>query len=351
MKYDYEDKDEDNINISPVGLINFSRAYQKSKYNKNSYMYNTCYINSSMQCLFRLDEFVKNILKCDKGNLVFATKNLIHSMQNYKKQKNKSCSVLEIKQVMGEKNDKYNGNEQQDANEFISNYLNDLVEETKDIGEINWKYLEKDEKYFNAFLRKYQKRKGNSFILDLFYGIFRTENYCKNCNYSFNVKFNTFNILEFIIDEEKYRYQNDSIDIRDLLEEYISENDSDIERCENCKEDVKIKTSLYSLPKCLIIYFKRDYAYNNIKKIVIIRCLNMEKYIYDKSLNEDENFFYHLKGVIFYSNYSSKVGHYKSACLVNNEQWYYFDDNHYETDRNLLRIYEYENPVFLFYEK
>ena len=354
MKCDYEDKDENDINISPVGLINFSRAYQKSKNNKNyknTYMYNTCYINSSMQCLFRLDEFVKNILKCDKGNLVFATKNLIHSMQNYKKQKNKSCSVLEIKQVMGEKNDKYNGNEQQDANEFIANYLNDLVEETKDIGEINWKYLEKDEKYFNDFLHKYQKRKGNSFILDLFYGVFRTENYCKKCNYSFTVKFNTFNILEFIIDEEKYRYQNNPIDMRDLLEEYISENDSDTDRCSDCKEDVKIKTSIYSLPKCLIIYFKRDYTYNNIQKITIQRTINMEKYIYDKSLNEDENFFYHLKGVIFYSNYSSKVGHYKSACLVNNEQWYYFDDNHYETDRKLLRIYDYENPVFLFYEK
>lgn len=354
MKFDYEDRNENDINISPVGLINFSKSYQKSKnnkYYKNTYMYNTCYINSSMQCLFRLDDFVKNILKCDKGNLVFATKNLIYSMQNNKKQNNKCCSVLEIKQVMGINNEKYNGNEQQDANEFISNYLNDLVEETKDIGKINWKCLKNDETCFNNFLNKYQKRKGNSFILDLFYGIFRTENYCKYCNYSFTVKFNTFNILEFIINEEKYRYQNKTINMQDLLEEYISEYNNDNEICSDCKRDVKIKTSIYSLPKCLIIFFKRDYTYNNIKKIDILKTLNMEKYIYDKSLNEDKNFFYHLKGVIFYSNYSSKVGHYKSACLVNNEKWYYFDDNRLETDRNLLRIYENDNPVFLFYEK
>ena len=353
MRLDYEDKYKKGINIPPVGLINFSKAHKRSKNYKNykdAYMFNSCYINSSIQCLFRLDEFVINILKCDKGNLVFATKNLIHCMQNNKNLKNKCCSISEIKQVMGEKNEKYKGNEQQDANEFISNYLNDLAEETKDIGKFNWKYLKKDEKDFHSFLYKYQKKKGNSFILDLFYGLFRKEYYCKNCGNCFVVKFNTFNILELPIDEEKYRYQHNPIDVRDLIEKYISENTSDTEICSICEKDIKIKTSIYSLPKCLIIYFQRDYDYHKINKINIQKTLNMEKFICDKSLN-DNNYFYHLKGVIFYSKNSSKTGHYKSACLVNNEQWYYFDDNYYETDRSLLRVYDYENPVFLFYEK
>ena len=88
------------------------------------------------------------------------------------------------------------------------------------------------------------------------------------------MKFNTFNILEFIINEEKYRYQNKTINMQDLLEEYISEYNNDNEICSDCKRDVKIKTSIYSLPKCLIIFFKRDYTYNNIKKIDILKTLN-----------------------------------------------------------------------------
>ena len=67
--------------------------------------------------------------------------------------------------------------------------------------------------------------------------------------------------------------------------------------------------------------------------------------------NDDGDFFYHLKGIVFYSDFSKKIGHFKSACLVNNEKWYYFDDNTYETDKDLLRIYENENPSILFYEK
>jgi ubiquitin C-terminal hydrolase len=40
--------------LPPVGLLNLSRQRQ----NKNNYskLYNTCYINASIQCLFHLEE-------------------------------------------------------------------------------------------------------------------------------------------------------------------------------------------------------------------------------------------------------------------------------------------------------
>ena len=194
-----------------------------------------------------------------------ATKNLIYNMQNTIK-KNNYCSVSEIKKVMGEKNEIYNNDQQEDVNEFITNYLDELVEETKDIGKNNWLYLEKDKNYFNNFYNKYIKRKGNSFILDLFYGILRRKEYCKKCHETFSLKFNVFNILELPVYEENNRYKyEESINMEDLLRKYISKKVNKEKRCSLCKEDVTVKTSIYYLPKCLIIYFNRDY-HNNKKK-------------------------------------------------------------------------------------
>ena len=361
MTNNIEDKkssnNEDKIEIFPCGLINFSRITQKVKkkyYNKYSNLYNVCYINSTIQCLFRLDEFVKNILKCDKGNLTIATQSLIYKMQNIDKIKD-YCSVSEIKYAMGEYEEIYKNDNQEDVNVFISDYLNYLIEETKYSkinGKINWFCLEKDKEYFNKFYNNYIKRKGNSFILDLFYGITRREEKCKKCNYTFSVKFNPFNMLELLIDEEENNEQyKESIDMRDLIRNYISEKVNEEEICYKCKINTVIKTTINSLPKCLIIFFNRDYSKNKHNKIEIQKTINFEKFVYNKSLIKDNNFFYHLKGIIYYSNFSDKSGHYKSACLVNNEKWYYFDDRKCEIDRGLLKINETENPVFLFYEK
>ena len=45
--------------------------------------------------------------------------------------------------------------------------------------------------------------------------------------------------------------------------------------------------------------------------------------------------------------FSKNIGHYKAACLGNDKKWYYFDDNHFEVDKNMLRVYEDENPTIL----
>ena len=170
-----------------------------------------------------------------------ATKNLIYNMQNTIK-KNNYCSVSEIKKVMGEKNEIYNNDEQEDVNEFITNYLDELIEETKDIGKNNWLYLEKDKNYFNNFYNKYIKRKGNSFILDLFYGILRRKEYCKKCHETFSLKFNVFNILELPVYEENNRYKyEESINMEDLLRKYISKKVNKEKRCFYVKKMLLLK--------------------------------------------------------------------------------------------------------------
>ena len=82
MKNRIRYENEDDINIPPKGLINCSRENQV--YNNYyfddlyfSYLYNTCYINSSIQCMLRLKKFVKQVLQFHEGNLILATQNLI----------------------------------------------------------------------------------------------------------------------------------------------------------------------------------------------------------------------------------------------------------------------------------
>jgi len=60
---------------------------------------------------------------------------------------------------MGEKYEKYINDNQEDANEFISNYLNCLIEETKDNIDINWIYKKGDEEFFNKFYQKFVKKR------------------------------------------------------------------------------------------------------------------------------------------------------------------------------------------------
>lgn len=349
-------EEENKIEINPVGLINLSR-YQKIKdyhYYKKTNLFNSCYINSSIQCLFRFSEFVEKIMKCDpnKGKLLLATQNLIKSMQTMKYEKIKQCSILEIKTAMGENVDIYSKDNQEDADEFISNYLNNLIEETKDNIEIYWKCTKSDEENFMKFYQKFIKRKGTSFILNLFYGLLRTENYCNKCNNIYSIKFNSFNILQIPIYEDDLTFGNNKkLDLRDILFKFISEKKKENDECHKCNHLIRVKTLINSLPKCLIIHFINNYSKNKINNIDVPKSFNFENFIYDKSLNDGEDYIYNLKGIIFYSSYSSKAGHYKAACLGNDKKWYYFDDNKFETDKDLLRIYDNDNPTFLFYEK
>jgi ubiquitin C-terminal hydrolase len=346
--------EENEANIPAVGLINFSKIDQKIKYyrDKKSNLNNVCYINSTIQCLFRLDEFVKNILKYDGDSLTIATQNLIRKMKNYNNQKRNYCSVEEIKMAMGKKNKLYYGEEEGDANEFISNYLNYLIEETKDNGKIKWNCLPRDEQYFNKFKEKFIERKGNSFILDLFYGVLRKETYCKNCQFKAPLKFNSFNILELPIYEDKDIYNNsdENLELDDILNKFISEKKIENDYCPKCQGFLNTKTSINTLPKCLIIYFSRDYSDGKQNKMKNIpKKINLEKFYFDASLNNDKEYFYHLKGIIFYSYNKAGVSHYKAICKVNNQNWYYFNDNYCKKEKNL--VYQYDNPIFLFYEK
>ena len=96
---------------------------------------NNCYLNSSLQLLTRVKELRINILNFKYENMCFDTitegkiyiefKNIIQDIINGKK----IIDPRKLKKVMGMIDERYKDNNQEDANEFISNFLDGLLNE------------------------------------------------------------------------------------------------------------------------------------------------------------------------------------------------------------------------------
>ena len=171
---------------------------------------NNCYLNASLQLLTRIKELKEEILKfndiCNdiktNGKLIIEFKNILNQIDNCQSEINPD----KLKSIINEI-DENNDNNQQDANEFISKFINEIFAETanKENIELKIKKLEMDneieKKAYDNFFKKFYMKKGYSFILELFYGIIRVEKYCKNCKKINSIKFNAYNMLELPIYE------------------------------------------------------------------------------------------------------------------------------------------------------
>ena len=76
---------------------------------------------------------------------------------------------------------------------------------------------------YEKFYNKFYKRKGYSFLLDLFYGNYITETYCKKCNKK-SIKFSAFNMIELPIYQLAKHNEDNSLDIYQILNSYFSES-------------------------------------------------------------------------------------------------------------------------------
>jgi ubiquitin C-terminal hydrolase len=344
-------KNKKKLIFYPVKLLNLSRVNRKIEnyYIKNeiSNLYNACYMNSSIQCLFYLNDFINIIINYKGGNLTNATINLIYDMTNIK-YKEKLFYVSEIKKAMGEKIEIYKENNQEDANEFISNYLELLHKEISNKNTSREIMIsiksEEDKESFLQYYNKFSIKKGNSFILDLFYGILLTKKYC-NCK-THSKSFSSFNLLELPIYTSLLDYKN-SMQLEDILNTYISSNKISNEFCEHCKGQIFSQTTFYVLPKYLIIYFGRKNGDNFIEnKIDFPKEIDLKKYLNQEIRKDSFDYIYYLKSFIVHRSFGKK-GHY-SSYLRNGNNWIYCDDHYIEKyEKKFLTGI----PIILFYEK
>ena len=302
---------------------------------------NNCYLNSSLQLLTRIKDLKNEVFNFQEnyqdndtqGRLIIEFRNILKKIENSTND-NLIINPARLKSIMGNVDERYNSYEQEDSNEFIANFINAILSETAN-KEIKVKKLnivnELEKRPYENLYKKFYQRKGNSFILNLFYGITKLTKYCKKCGTINSIKFNVYNMLEFPLYSLAKKYKNKDLTLNDLYNKYIEEIKND-GTCNNCNEDeLYSKTTIYTLPKYLMICLQRtcdnEYFCNNV--------------LYSKNINLKSEFdnnksSYTLECVIEHSGGIS-YGHYTALAPVDkdNNIWYRFNDsycNKFKTD-------------------
>ncbi len=349
-------EERQNKNLPHIGLKNFEKKYKYLLWNNcNNYKFaNVCYINSSIQCLFHLEEFKNFIItqnEMEDKILFNETKILMEEM--LKSDDDTRLSVEGIKKVMGEIDERYKYNNQEDANEFISNFLDRLLDETaetanKDNNVLKLTIDKKEEKEaFDKFYNRFYKQIGNSFLLDLFYGILRTEKKCKNCKEIILIKYNSYNMIELPLYNLAVNSKKKSLELKDILDDYIKPYNISNSSCKKCKKNnITEQTQIYTLPQYLIIFFGRTVGEKYINNTILYdEEIDLKDYLYDNK-NRSQN--YKLNCVIEHSG-GAHYGHYTSICFINPEnKWYNFSDTIWDISPDEFRG---KNAIILLYKR
>jgi len=187
---------------------------------------NTCFMNSSIACLSNCTELTTFFLSKDyrnylnksnknglKGKLADAWYKLLKS---YWKTDENYGNPIEIKKLIAKKYKKFQSFEQQDANEFITLFLELLNEDLNEIK--NKKYVQLDEQKTKETDIECAKRfwevhlnRNNSIITELFCGLNKSIIICPICKYK-SITYNPFNSISLLIPNnkqlKKIKYKN-----------------------------------------------------------------------------------------------------------------------------------------------
>ena len=178
--------------------------YISNKYNNNNLvglmnLGNTCFINSTLQCLFNTYDlsqyFLQNIYRNEiniqnkqgyKGEMAEAFANLLFKVKTSTIQK---VNPIDFLKIFFSKNKSLNLRNQQDAQEFLSILLDCLHEDLNRISKKSYVLLEEqketetDSEASKRFWNLYKQRE-DSIIVDLFHGQFKSKITCSTCNKS-----------------------------------------------------------------------------------------------------------------------------------------------------------------------
>ena len=315
---------------------------------------NSCYMNSSLQCLFSIKElsefflyyFEENNINKENilgtgGILTLGYINLLLKYNNMTNDRYISPDLFKI--ILGLCSKKFEGNEQEDAHEFI-NYLLDMLHE--DLNKVkyalnnNEKNLD-NQKDNNNNLNEEENstlcwsnflKRNQSILIDLFYGQLKSCVTCPNCNYN-SINFNSFLSLELSINMDK-NYQIINITFID----YFIEN-----------PNINFNIILYNEEKK--IYFVRKKIANllNIDLLSFeLAIVHENKIIHIFDLNEEIN--NDIANIVAYRInpeyfYSEKNGRYNEIMLnndnINNNYKIDFENLEYNINKRREEIIKY----------
>ena len=329
-------------NTNLYGYYNSYGYYEhKEKYQgifgfSNNKLMNNCFMNSSLQNLLHCETF-KNLLHSIQDKYLY-NKPLTREVKSLITQINNGEDDLDprnIKSILSNIEEKYKYNEQNDANEFITIFLGELLKELNGIGEYKIEKIPKDELEMKAFYKLEDKffNKNKSFLLNLFYGRLKRQYICEN-GHICAIKFNNFNTLILPHPEQ-------SNNLYDLLNLYQKRKMiSDTIFCNICQKEspYSIETKIYNIPKYFIICLEKETVYHS-------PGIDFPKLLKTKEFMEIPCQDYYLNSLIEYSG-NRKSGHY-TAKVSQDNKWYSISDSYYRKI-NESEIYN-QSAIILFY--
>ena len=282
-------------------INNINNKKSLIKYNANNLvglmnLGNTCFINSTLQCLFNTYDlskyFLQNIYKKEinkqnkqgyNGKIAEAFANLLYEMQMTNLPKLNPINFLRI---FFTNNKSLNLRHQQDAQEFLSILLDCLHEDLNRITNKPYILLEEqkdnenDSEASQRFWNLYKKRE-NSIIVDLFHGQFKSKIICSGCGKS-SITYEPFIFLGLPI--PSYHQQ--------IFVKFFFAN-----KWEYFGFNIKKNSTILSLIKKAIEFMKiYDYKSNepdnllyNIIEVVILDENKIIKNIYDNNKKNDKD--------------------------------------------------------------
>ena len=313
---------------------------------------NTCFMNSSIACLsncteltayFLSKKYINDINRYNydgaKGKLAEEWYKLLNVYWN---SSNKVGNPKSIKSIVGSKNRKFLGYNQQDSNEFMTVFLEILGEDLNRTTKKKYVELqeqqerETDVQAANRFWSLHVQR-NNSIVTDLFHGLLKSTITCPKCNFH-SITYDPFNTLALTIP-----------DIR-RINQYNQKR----------KKIVKIHKKKVKEIKTITVCFVPPLSYRKIKKYKIE--VN-KKVTLEEVKNELENRENNIKIQNNFKFFSVSKGVYKKELdkrdIIDKDSFVYG----YETERKdksdyisfpiYLRTDEYlsEYPRILFLDK
>ena len=321
---------------------------------------NTCYINSSLQILFHIPEFVELIKGCSDfdDNIIESIYSIFQEIINLKKTNTNKYSINPKKFLKlfleNHYSDYYNNYNQLDSEMFLEDLLWDINEELLQLTPIELNLpkpnTKKEEEYFE-YLKELQEEIYFK-MKDLFYVTFIHEKKCEKCQY-----------VTYYFDDSpglKLNFENinyyKKIDLMTLICENFKDPikiKSSID-CENCRQSKNIieTTRIAKLPKILILSLQKTNK-NNTRKYLWDVKYDEEfgiKEIVDQDLSKDDPALYQHFAINNHCGYSPISGHYWSSIFLEKYRaWYCFDDERVSKENRLT--YSSTNYILFYKQK
>ena len=317
---------------------------------------NSCYMNSFLQILLHIPNFLKNLRK--DYNKSKKESQLIKNIINLSDYPNNKKYLYLIQNYMSNISSNYEQFNQSDSQNFGIDLINEIIinikgEEDETSSEYN-KNINKNiiniinykKNKYNEFIKKYQNE-NQQISLEKMFNVNESENYFYP-NGDYLIKFNCFFHIELSFQKnDEYEYSNKYL-LQDLLYIRYNQKKEVIQTKKNSYSEMDKISKICKLPKILIITISRAEIGENLKrfKLVIPNEIDLSKYI-DKDLIRKRNLKYRLFAINEKKGKSKTNGHY--YCFIKIENiWYLFDD---ENVTRKAPNFTSRNVVGLFYEE